>query len=59
MPQPIHHDQDDAAGEVILGVDTHKDLPRCSGDHPVGCAAEQRDVPGHRGRLPGIAGLGE
>jgi hypothetical protein len=25
MPQPIHHDQDDTA-EVILGVDTHKDL---------------------------------
>ncbi len=27
MPQPIHHDQDDdAASEVVLGVDTHKDL---------------------------------
>jgi transposase len=27
MPQPIHHDQNDnAAGEVVLGVDTHKDL---------------------------------
>ena len=26
MPEPIHHDQDDDACEVVLGVDTHKDL---------------------------------
>jgi transposase len=36
MPQPIHHDQDDAAGEVILGVDTHKDLHAAAVINPLG-----------------------
>ncbi|HSS23013.1 MAG TPA: IS110 family transposase [Mycobacterium sp.] len=37
MPQPIHHDQDDnAAGEVVLGVDTHKDLHAAAVINPLG-----------------------
>jgi transposase len=37
MPQPIHHDQDDnTAGEVILGVDTHKDLHAAAVINPLG-----------------------
>jgi hypothetical protein len=29
MPQPIHHHQNDkAAGEVVLGVDTHEETQR-------------------------------
>ena len=36
MPQPIHHDQDDAAGEVVLGVDTHKDLHAAAVISPLG-----------------------
>jgi transposase len=37
MPQPIHHDQDDnTASEVILGVDTHKDLHAAAVINPLG-----------------------
>ena len=37
MPQPIHHDQDDnTASEVILGVDTHKDLHAAAVISPLG-----------------------
>ena len=37
MPQPIHHDQNDnAAGEVVLGVDTRKDLHAAAVISPLG-----------------------
>jgi transposase len=36
MPEPIHHDQDDDACEVVLGVDTHKDLHAAAVISPLG-----------------------
>ena len=44
MPQPIHHDQDDTA-EVILGVDTHKDLHAAAVINPVGVLLSSETFP--------------
>lgn len=44
MPQPIHHDQDDTA-EVILGVDTHKDLHAAAVISPVGVLLSSETFP--------------
>jgi transposase len=46
MPQPIHHDQNDnAAGEVVLGVDTHKDLHAAAVINPLGVLLSSKMFP--------------
>lgn len=46
MPEPVHHDQDDnAAGEVILGVDTHKDLHAAAVISPLGVLLSSETFP--------------
>jgi transposase len=62
MPQPIHHDQDDAAGEVILGVDTHKDLPAAAVINPLGVLLSSEMFPatvaGYRALLAWVSRFG-
>lgn len=59
MPQPVEDDQDSSSTEdIILGVDTHKDLHVAAVITSLGCATGNHDVPGHRGWLPGVTGLG-
>jgi transposase len=46
MPQPIQHDQNDnAVGEVVLGVDTHKDLHAAAVISPLGVLLSSKDFP--------------
>jgi transposase len=62
MPQPIHHDQDDAAGEVILGVDTHKDLHAAAVINPLGVLLSSEMFPataaGYRALLAWVSRFG-
>jgi transposase len=46
MPQPFQDDQDDnTAGEVILGVDTHKDLHAAAVINPLGVVLSSEMFP--------------
>ncbi len=46
MPQSIQDDQDDnAASEVILGVDTHKDLHAAAVINPLGVLLSSKNFP--------------
>jgi hypothetical protein len=59
MPQPLSEDQDDSAtDEVILGVDTHSDVHVAAVITALGVLLRHRQLPGHRGGLSGVGGLG-
>lgn len=59
MPQPVGHDQDNSAtDEVVLGVDTYKDVHVAAVLTTLGVLLSKQELPGHRGWLPGVAGLG-
>jgi transposase len=63
MPQPFQDDQDDnTAGEVILGVDTHKDLHAAAVINPLGVVLSSEMFPtteaGYRALLAWVGRFG-